>query len=185
MLAIRKRKLLHAELLKATIEGRLLLGAASSRGHSTPARLTRETEVRGPREPIVPVKREVTSSIASVKFIVDEDFDVDVKPPKIELDHRQLRAGIAALEIWPPPSPASSSSGEAAAAAPGPSNWAVRGKVNPGGELGPADMPRRRGRPKGSKTRPRVAYNLDTLPERPAKIEAEGRLAEMKSNSQV
>ena len=139
-----------------------------------PPRLTREGEVRRPRAPIITVNREVTSSIESVEFVVNEDFDVDVKPVKIELDPRQLQAGIAALAIRPPPSSASSSSGEAAAAAPGPSNWCVRGKALgciPGGGLGPADPPRRRGRPKGSKTRPRVAYNMDTLPERPAKLQ--------------
>ena len=84
----------------------------------SPPRLTRKAEVRRPRAPIITVNQEVTSSIESVEFVVDEDFDVDLKPIKIELDPRQLRAGIAALAIRPPPSSASSStSGEAAAAA--------------------------------------------------------------------
>ena len=46
-----------------------------------PPRLTSEAEVRRPRAPIITVKREVTSSIKSAEFIVDEDFNV--KPPKI------------------------------------------------------------------------------------------------------
>ena len=146
-----------------------------------PPRLTREAEVRRPRAPIIELKREETSSIESEEFVVDEDFDVDVKPVKIELDPRQLRAGIAALAIRPPPSSVSSStSGEAAAAAPGPSQWGVRSHALnriPEGDLGPADPPRRRGRPKGSKTRPRVAFNVDTLPERAEKLKAEQRLA--------
>ena len=89
-----------------------------------PPRLTRETEARRPRAPIFEVKREVTSSIESAEFVQDEDFDV--KPPvKVELDPRQLRAGIAALAIdHRPASPSSSTSGETGA--PGPSNWGVR-----------------------------------------------------------
>ena len=149
-----------------------------------PPRILRDVEVRRPRAPLIEVKRELTSSIESAEFIVDEEFEL--KPPiKIEIDPRQLRAGIPALAIRPPPSAASlSASSEAAAAAPGPSNWGVRGAALsrvPGGELGLADPPRQRGRPKGSKTRPRVAYNLDTLPERPAKIKAKERLAGMSS----
>ena len=99
-----------------------------------------------------------------------------------------MRAGIAALAIRPPPSEASSGSGDPAAAAPGPSNWGVRTQALcrvPGGGLGPADSPRKRGRPKGSKTRPRVAFNLKTLPERKEKDGAKGKLAEMSSNKQV
>ena len=57
------------------------------------------------------VKREVTSFIESAEFVIDEEFDVDVKPFRVELDPRQLRAGVAALAIRPPPSAASSSSG--------------------------------------------------------------------------
>ena len=121
--------------------------------------------------------------------MAEEDYDV--KPEvKVELDPRQLRAGIAALAIRPPPSSASSSMGEPAAAAPGPlsQGWGVRvaglSRIPEGG-LGPADPPRRRGRPKGSKTRPRVAFNLDTLPERQEKLKAEERLASMSANRQV
>ena len=130
-------------------------------------------EVRRPRAPILETKLEVLSSIESAEFIVDEDFNV--KPDiKIEVDPRQLRAGIGALAIWPP-SPSSSTSGEAAVAVPGPSQWGVRSAALchiPEGDLGPADPPRKRGRPKGSKTWPRVAFNLQTLPER---AEAQGR----------
>ena len=128
------------------------------------------------------------SSIESVEFVADE-FDVkpDIKAP---FDPRQfgdlLQIRLAALAIWQPPS--SSSVGEGAAAAPGPSHvlepWGVRlqnqGRI-PAGDLGPADPPKRRGRPKGSKSRPRVAFSLDTLPKCQEKIRAEGRLAEMSS----
>ena len=118
--------------------------------------------------------------------MIDEDFEV--KPVIKTEEPQRLRAGLAALAIRPPPSTASLSTSGGAAAAPGPSGWGVRGvalSIEPGGDLGPADPPRRQGRPKGSKTHPRVAYNIDTLPERPAKIKAEGRLAEMKNNAQV
>ena len=150
-----------------------------------PPCLSREAEVKRPRGPIFGVKREVGSSIESVEFVVDEEFDV--KPPKVELDPRQLRAGIAALAIAPPPtSPASSTSGDAGAT--GPSNWGV-GTVPlsriPEGNLGPADPPRRRGRPKGSKTRPRVAFSLLMLPERKESAKARQRIAVMSSKNQV
>ena len=143
-------------------------------------------EAKRPRAPIIKCKREVTSSIESAEYLIDEDFEV--KPVIKTKEPLRLRAGLAALAIRPPPSTASSSNSGEAAADPGPSGWGVRGvalSIIPGGDLGPADPPRRRGRPKASKTRPRVAYNVDTLPERPAKIEAEGRLAEMKNNAQV
>ena len=55
----------------------------------------------------------------------------------------------------------------------------------PEGNLGPADPPRKRGRPKGSKTRHRVAFNLKTLPERAEKVKAEVRLAGRTSKKQV
>ena len=120
------------------------------------------------------------SSIESAEFILDDEFEI--KPPTVELDPRQLRRGIAALAIAPPPtSPSSSTSGKSSGTA-GPSNWGVRSvPLN----LGPADLPRRRGRPKGSKTRPRVAFSLTTLPERKEKVKAEQRLAKMKSKTQV
>ena len=151
-----------------------------------PPRLTRKIEARRPRTPLVKTKREVSSSIESAEFVVDEDFDV--KPDiKVELDPRQVRRGLAALTIWLP-SPSSSTSGEAVAAALGPSNLGVRCQALnwiPEGDLGPADPPRRRGRPKGSKTRPRVAFNLSTLPEPKEKVKAEQRLAGMSSKNQV
>ena len=149
-------------------------------------RLSREVEARCPRAPIVEMKREVTSSIESAEFVQDKDFDV--KPAlKIEVDPRQLRVGLAALAIRPT-SPSSSGDAAVAASAPGPSQWGVRSAALcqiPEGDLGPADPPGKRGRPKGSKTRPQVAFNLHTLPERAEKLKAEERLAGMKSSRQV
>ena len=113
-----------------------------------PPRLTRETEASRPRTPIdtrFECKAEI-SSIEPVEFVADDDYDVKLVV-KIELDPRQLRAGIAALAIRPPPSSASSGTGEPAAAAPGPSSqsWGVRtaglSRIPEGG-LGPADPPR-------------------------------------------
>ena len=130
------------------------------------------------------MKREVAegSSIESAEFVLDSEFNI--KRPKVELDPRQLRRGIAALAIAP--SDSSSASGDTGA--PGPSGWGVRlaplSRI-PEGDLGPADPPRRRGRPKGSKTRPRVAWSLETLPERTEKIEAERKIAKMKQSRQV
>ena len=56
-----------------------------------PPRLSREVEARRPRTPLVETKREISSSIESAEFIVDEDFDV--KPDvKVELGPRQIRS---------------------------------------------------------------------------------------------
>ena len=157
-----------------------------------PPRLTQESEVVRPRASIyVPfgeVKAEV-SSIESVEFVADE---FDVKPDvKVPFYPRQLgdllQAGLGALAIRPPSS-SSSSTGEGAATAPGPSRfqelWGIwhqsQGRI-PEGDLGPADPPRRRGRPKGSKSRPWVAFSLDTLPDRQEKLRAKQQLAEMSS----
>ena len=154
-----------------------------------PPRISCEQETRRPRAPLIEVKREIgESSIKSVKFFVDDDYE-DVKPPiKVEVDPRQLRAGVASLTIRPPQSSASTSSSEAAAAAPGPSRWEHRTEALcqiPAQSLGPADPPRGQGWPKGSKSRPRIVFGTTTLPERAAKIKAEKNIAEMKSSKQV
>ena len=67
-----------------------------------PPRLSRDVEARRPRAPIIEVKREVMSSIESVEFVQEDDWDVKPRV-KVKLDPRQLRAGIAALAIAPPP----------------------------------------------------------------------------------
>ena len=155
-----------------------------------PPRLTRETELcrsRAPLQTELFVKREV-SSIESVKFEAEE-FKPDVKPFSIPFDPRQrddlLQVGIAALTILT--SSSSSYVDEGPSTSPGPScfaePWGLRGQRLshvPEGDLGPADPARRRGRPKGSKYRPRVAFKIVTLPER-QKLKAEERLAKMAS----
>ena len=152
-----------------------------------PPRLSREQEAGRPRTPLVLVKREVKeSSIESVEFFVDDEEDK--KPPiKVEIDPRQLRAGVASLMIRPPQSSASASS-SMVAAAPGPSRCEHRTEALcriPAHSLGPADSLKGQGRPKGSKSQPRIVFGLTTLPEREAKIEAEKNLAKMKSAKQV
>ena len=126
-----------------------------------------------------------------MEFFTDEIGEVkaDVKP-EIPLDPRQigdpLQVGTTALAIRPSSS-LTSSVDEGAAAASGPSHpepWGLRWQSNghnPQGDLGPADSPRKRGRPKGSKLRPRVAFATDTLPERQEKLQAKERLAKMLS----
>ena len=149
-----------------------------------PPRLLRDVEVRRPRAPIVEVKKEVGSSIESAEFVIDEEFDL--KSPKIEFDPRQLQRSIAALAVVPSPTSESSSASGRRSARPiklGCADSAA--EQNPGGDLGPADPPRRRGCPKGSKTRPRVAFSLTTLLERKAKLEAERHLADMSNKNQV
>ena len=160
-----------------------------------PPRLTRETEAGPPRAPLrAPTGEEVKaeiSSIESVEFFTDNTDNVkpDVRL-EIPVDPRQignpLQAGLAALAIRL--SSSTSSVNEGAAAAPGPSRhqepWGLRWQSNgriPQGDLGPVDPPRKRGRPKGSKLWPRVAFATDTLPERQEKLKAEERLSKMSS----
>ena len=125
-----------------------------------------------------------------VEFVADES---DIKPEvKILVDPCQfdgpLQVGLPALAIQPPLSSSSLSVGKGPAAAAAPSRfqepWGIQNQSQgriPEGELGPADPPRRRRRPKGSKSRPRVQFSLSTLPERQEKLWAEEQLAEMSS----
>ena len=156
-----------------------------------PPRLSRDAEVRRPRAPLRPVKREVDSSeIDSVEFVIDnadEDVKLAARPVKIEQDPRQVRLGLAAISIRPPPSSACTS-WEEAAAAPGPSQcarWTQALCRIPDKGLGPADPPRGRGRPKGSKSRPRIIFRLSTPPKRAGKLRAEANLAKMSPSKQV
>ena len=127
------------------------------------------------------------SSIESVEFVADEFDEFDVKPDVEALfDHRQfgdpLQVRLAALAIRPSPSSSSSSMGDQAGPSrvPEPRGVHLQGQSRiPAGDLGPADPPKRRGRPKGSKSQPRVAFSLEMLPERREKIRAERRLAEV------
>ena len=119
--------------------------------------------------------------IESVEFVEGEE---DVKP-ELKFGIPQ-QASLVALVIRP--SSSSSSVDEGASVAPSPSRfpkpWGLRGQSQghiPKGDLGQADPPRQRGRPKGSKSRPRVAFRLATLPERQEKLKAEEQLAKMLS----
>ena len=158
-----------------------------------PPRLTREREAGRPRAPLDAPFGELKakiSSIESVEFVAEK---FKLKPDiKIPVDPRQLdgplQVGIAALAIRPPPLSSSSSAGEGPAAAAVPFRfqepWGIRyqsqGRI-PEGDLGPAHPPQKHRRPKGSKSRPRVQFSLNTLPERQEKIRAEERLAGMSS----
>ena len=128
-----------------------------------PPRLTRNSEARRPRAPLQTPEFKVRAEISSIELIKDvsdckPDITFDCKPD-IPFDPRQqsdpLQASLAALAI------SSSSSSIDEKSAPGPSRYAeplgIRGAHLchlPDGDLGPADPPRRRGRPKGSKSRP-------------------------------
>ena len=142
----------------------------SSSSSIRPPRLTRESELRRPRVPLrTPEVKAEISSIESVDFEANE-FDVkpDVKPD-ILLDPRQtegsLRIGLAALAIRPSSLSSLVDEGPSTSQAPirYPEAWGFRGQRLshvPEGDLGPADPPRKRGRPKGSKLRPRVAFAI-------------------------
>ena len=149
-----------------------------------PPRLSRAEEAPRPRE----------SEADSVEFVVDEEIEWPVqceqpvkceRPYKIKLDPRQLTARIAAIAIRQPASSASTSSEEA----PGPSSHAHRTQALccvPPSQLGPADPPRGKGRPKGSKSRPRIpiTFGRSTLPERAASVRARESIAEMTPSKQ-
>ena len=78
-----------------------------------PPGLSRDIETKSLRAPIIECKREVTSSIKSAVYVIDEDFEI--KPVIKTEEPQRLRAGLAALAIRQPPSTASSStSGKAA-----------------------------------------------------------------------
>ena len=124
-------------------------------------------------------QREVRESEASsVEFVLDEADNADVKvqavkveaPIKVEKDPRQLCVRLAAVSLRQPVPASSNSSSEDVA---GPSGTAYRMQALrriPSGLLGPADPPRGRGRPKGSKSRPRIplTFGLSVPPERAA-----------------
>ena len=129
-----------------------------------PPCLTRAQEARRPRAPLRDVKREVRESEPdSAECMVNAaDEEVDVKPdvkPKVAQDPRQLTARVAAITIRQPHSAASEE--EAQKLVPsdtGPANYRTQPLCSvPSARLGPADPPQRPGRPKGSKSRPRIA----------------------------
>ena len=145
-----------------------------------PPRLSREAEaVLRPRAPLRPTKREVRES--EFKFVLDDADDVKVRveaPIEIAQDPRQLCGRLAAVRIKQPAPTASSSSA-------GPSGTAYRTQALrriPSSQLGPADQPRGRGRPKGSKSRPRVPLTFDTSapPERAAAAKARSEMTASK-----
>ena len=146
-----------------------------------PTRLSRGAEAVWPRAPPRPVKREVWESEAeSAEFVVNVKDEQAVKieaPIKVERDPRQLCVRLATVSIWQPTSAASSSSSDA-----GPSGTAYRMQALrriPSSHLGPADPPQGRGRPKGSKSRPRIplTFVLSVPPERAASMEARKSIA--------
>ena len=136
-----------------------------------PPRLTRDIECRRPRAPLCKPHFEVKAEISSIESYEDVPEEKPDVNPAIPFDPRQrgppLQAGIAALAIRP--SSSSSSINEEPSAAPGPPRyaeaWGLRGQRLshvPEGDLGPADPPRRRGRPRGSKSRQRVPFEIAT-----------------------
>ena len=149
--------------------------------------LSREAEaVLRPRAPLRPTKKEVRESEASssVEFVINDAEDIKVKveaPAEVTEDPRQLCARLAAIRVVQPTPTASSASKEVA----GPSGTAFRTQALrriPSAQLGPAEPPRGRGRPKGSKSRPRVALTFGTsaLPERAEAAKARTKIAPKK-----
>ena len=138
-----------------------------------PPRLSRAQEAQRPRAAIREVKREVRESEPnSSEYGIATSDVVDVKPdvkPEVAMDPRQLTVRVAAIAIRPAPSAASSPEAQ------GPPQPSYRTKALchvPSARLGPADPPRRPGRPKGSKSRPRVAVVATTSVTPPVRLAA-------------
>ena len=118
-----------------------------------PPRLLRDAEaVLRPRTPLRPTKREAQPDAASVEFILDDAAEVKVKVEEEE----EVEVAEDPCQLW------------ARLAA-------VR-------MVPAADQPRGRGRPKGSKSRPRVVPRYDTAapPERAEAAKARAKMAPMK-----
>ena len=103
---------------------------------------------------------------------------------KIEPDPRPFIARMAAIAIRQPELAASTSSEEAQ----GPSTSSYRTQPLcrvPSDQLGPADPPRRPGRPKGSKSRPGIpkVYGLPVPPKRAAAAKARSDMASASNRS--
>ena len=134
-----------------------------------PPRASRAQETRRPRNPIWEGKREARES----EYGISQADAIDVKPEveakqELALDPRQLTVRVAAVAIRP--AGALTASSPEAQRHPLPSFRARMADVAirpapppqdpfhvPAAGLGPGDPPRRPGRPKGSKSRPRIA----------------------------
>ena len=142
-------------------------------------RLTRAKEARRKRAPLREVKREVWESEADLaEYAVDASDESDIKPdikPVIERNPRQLTACVAAIAIRRLPSAVSEE-----AQRPSTSNYRTQPLCSvPSARLGPADLPRRPGRPKVAKSRPQIAAVTTTItpPVRAAAAKACARMA--------
>ena len=149
-------------------------------------RLSRAEEARRPRMLLRPVKAGVRESEDSVEYAFDDE-EFGPKPVKeepvvkVEQDPRQPTIWVDAISIGQPTSAASTSSDGHS----GPSGVAYRTQglsTIPSGQLGPADPPKGRSYPKGSKSRPRIEPNFD-LPVPPERAAATKAQAEMESTS--
>ena len=110
-------------------------------------------------------------------FEDEEEEKVDIKP-LIKPDPRHLSARVAAISIRPPESAASTSSGEDRH-----SSYRTQPPCRvPPCQLGPADPPQRPGRPKGSKSKPRIAP-VQGLPVPPVRAAAARACTNMASTS--
>ena len=122
------------------------------------------------------VKQEVRESEDSAEYEIGAGYTIDVKPdikPDIALDPRQLTVRVAAIAIRPATSAASSPEAQRP-------NYRTQALCHvPSARLGPADPPRRPGRPKGSKNKPRIAAAATTTAPSPV------RLAATKANSRM
>ena len=151
-----------------------------------PPRLSREAEaVLWPRAPLRPTKQEVRESEASsVEYCIDETDDVKVKveaPIEVVQDSRQMCVKLATVRIKQP-APTASSSAEEFAEPSGTAYHTQALRRIPSCQLGTADPPRGRGRPKGSKSRPRVSLTFGTSapPEQAAAAKARAEMAPRK-----
>ena len=110
-----------------------------------------------------------------IKVKIEEDT-------RVELDPRQLCVRLAAVAIIQP-GPTASSSSEDTAGASGTAYHTQALRRIPSGQLGPAEQPRGRGRPKGSKSRSRshlLTFGMSAPPGRAAAAKARAVMTPLK-----
>ena len=143
-----------------------------------PPRLSRAQQAQRPRAPIRETKREVRESEPdSSKFAISPAKEADIKPdikldigPEVTADPHQLTIRVAAIAIRP--AGASAASSTEAQRQPVP-NYRTQPMCHvPSARLGPADPPRKPGRPKGSKSRARIAAIATTAVAPPMRLAA-------------
>ena len=99
------------------------------------------------------------SQPSSVKFVITEE---ELEELRVEQDPRQLRLAVAATSIAPQAGHQQAATPSTSSEVAGTAYRTQALRQIPSAQLGPADPTQGQGRPKGSKSRPRVALTYGT-----------------------